>query len=1562
VSLRALLLAILLTAPAIVRAAVPLDPNTTRGFAGKVYQLGDIDSVNVFNGNLTVRIPLGQSYTLGPTLSYQFVLTNNSKVWDYEVTLDGKRRAIPEAYSEAGLGWTLSLGKLIRPRSWVSQDDWIYVSPDGAHRGFSRRLSVNPTVAVTVDGSYLRLTLNTTADTHSVEFPDGTIHEFHVDGRLKKIRDRFDNWVAVAYDSVICGAQSCDRWTITDGHSTTASGRSHTVTFANKSAKYNQANFQQVVATVALAAFGGGTGTYRLYYADDGSGTGTAVRRERCADNMAEESDVLAPMLARVTLADGSEFGMQYTNAAIDGACESGGIKRLTLPTGGALAWDYGSYFMTLEDCNDQDFWTTSFSGVTKRSVYLSQAAGAQPDGVWTYTSWLGPPAKQGTYAQSCNGVWESTMLYAPEELTTTIFGPTGDRTVHHFSVYPPQALGVHSNFKGGEYTLPLSRNDELEPGGRALSSAVYDSAGTLQRKTYLAYESEGYAFGVVANSRLQRQRVIDVTDTACAGGCRVDTDHSEFDGYGHYRRTVASSTVPSSVSRTTFTNFNPGSSAAGTDAGGAAYFSSTEPWILGTYDETWVTEGSKTRKALAVFDAARGVLKSLRTLRATDGSAAQLAVSSADTLNAWCREGAAGSRGFVTSERSLGGDLAGIPAGDPCTAARGAGHYFITHGYTFAGAALAGHTAQYAGTAHFIADESFDPKTGRIATSRDSAGVTTGFTYDTSGRLTAVKPAGEASTTYQYQLAGNPPNLIVRHCLPGLEPCETGSLTEGRYYYDGIGRLIEERRKMPPSATQAPQWSALWTSYDPLGRTKTRSVPVTTPSGGSEPSTATASTSWDYDFLGRVTREIRPDGSSAGFAYSGAREIRKSIADPGTASQLRSTERYDGAGRLTSVIQPSGPTSAASRTGADVLTRYTYDLADRLVSVSMTGAETAVPQARSFAYDGRGFLSEESHPETGTIRYEDYDARGHAGKRLPAGGHSVFKHRYTYDAAERLIQVDTGSPDWTGSDPFTEFRLQKKFVFATANDGANRKKGKLEEATRENYPACRNASCFGARIRVVESYRYDASGRTSGRTTVLDDLTSGQPVLIKSIDQLFSYNDLGLPASVSYPVCDGCGIPPGPNPRRDISLGYAQGMLQSIGGYVSQLTYGPTGAPTGIVHSNGMTDAIALDSSGRPRSITFGAWSSCGTPPAIVIPPADKTIPSGTSTSLEVTASGTSLQYQWYDATASPPAAIAGATQREYVTLALTATKSYFVRVSNACRSVDSATATVTVTVTCGVPSITAQPQSRTIGAGTSTTLSVTATGASLNYQWYRGAAGDTTQPVGMNAASYTTPALFVTASYWVRVSNGCSTVNSATATVTVPLPAPANLRAVLESSTSVRLTWSPAAGAAKYEVWRRSGGGFALVTGQTQSPWIDTQRVWGRTYVYQVRAVDANNSSPSPFSGSDLATLMSYAAVVPGTPIVDTHWQELLSALNALRAANGDPALTWTGILPAGVPAPARNVLIRRQHLESLRQRFTSALQALQVSSPPYTNPNLVTEPLIRAVHVTELQQRAQ
>jgi len=189
----------------------------------------------------------------------------------------------------------------------------------------------------------------------------------------------------------------------------------------------------------------------------------------------------------------------------------------------------------------------------------------------------------------------------------------------------------------------------------------------------------------------------------------------------------------------------------------------------------------------------------------------------------------------------------------------------------------------------------------------------------------------------------------------------------------------------------------------------------------------------------------------------------------------------------------------------------------------------------------------------------------------------------------------------------------------------------------------------------------------------------------------------------------------------------------------------------------------------------TFRSLDLCTGPPAITAQPASTSINSGQTATLSVTAttSGGTLSYQWYEGASGVTTTPVGTNSASFTTPALTATKSYWVRVSNECGNVASNATTVTV---CIPPGIGTHPAPATINSGQTATLSVTATGSGpFTYQWYEGASGVTTTPVGTNSASFTTPALTATKTYWVRVTSSCNgsvSVNSNAATVTVCTP----------------------------------------------------------------------------------------------------------------------------------------------------------------------------------------------
>ncbi|HEX6096607.1 MAG TPA: M57 family metalloprotease [Thermoanaerobaculia bacterium] len=97
----------------------------------------------------------------------------------------------------------------------------------------------------------------------------------------------------------------------------------------------------------------------------------------------------------------------------------------------------------------------------------------------------------------------------------------------------------------------------------------------------------------------------------------------------------------------------------------------------------------------------------------------------------------------------------------------------------------------------------------------------------------------------------------------------------------------------------------------------------------------------------------------------------------------------------------------------------------------------------------------------------------------------------------------------------------------------------------------------------------------------------------------------------------------------------------------------------------------------------------------------------------------------------------------------------------------------------TCNPPTVTTQPQSRTVTVGSPTTIGVVTSGTGpFTYQWFNGDSGNTSSPVnGANSSSLSITMNAAGASkFWVRIGHSCdnATVNSVTATITATVLPP--------------------------------------------------------------------------------------------------------------------------------------------------------------------------------------------
>jgi hypothetical protein len=118
---------------------------------------------------------------------------------------------------------------------------------------------------------------------------------------------------------------------------------------------------------------------------------------------------------------------------------------------------------------------------------------------------------------------------------------------------------------------------------------------------------------------------------------------------------------------RTTYTHYNPG-------YGLGVPWPADANWVLNTYGERWVTEGSATAKGQYCFESDTGFLSRVRIMKGTQPGAA-------DILRVYTRDG----NGNVIREEYFGGDVQALStSGDLCSLPLPGNQYRIDHTYAY--------------------------------------------------------------------------------------------------------------------------------------------------------------------------------------------------------------------------------------------------------------------------------------------------------------------------------------------------------------------------------------------------------------------------------------------------------------------------------------------------------------------------------------------------------------------------------------------------------------------------------------------------------------------------------------------------------------------------------------------------------------------------------------------------------------------------------------------------------------------------------------------------------------
>lgn len=797
-------------------------PNLDRGFdPAKLYQFDQVDAIDLYNGRLTVQIPLGQRYQVGPALSYGLTLYYNSNVWDFEPAqrnggpgepcMRAEPRERLDRDWDAGMGWRLSLGELTFRPIAEDLDEWTYIGPDGADHRFYQTLHSGElrdpghVYYYTRDGSYLRLVVEDESEPRqaTVSFPDGTRQLFQENGdgsrryRLARLLDPWSlNVVEVEYPvvPVVPG----ELWKLTDSFGRIQ--KAYTTWVGGSS--------PVVVDRVELTAFDGATLTYQFDYEIKN------IRRS-CKETCRTSSDpdwlVNVPLLTSLVAAAGTgelarrEF--QYYENTADcsiafsnppcGDTETfvakdapGVLKQLMLPTRGTITYAYEDRLLLQRDenrpCNLPDCRVEEViefaTGVVRKVAH--DPYGAQECGVWSYAT-----AAHFGWVQH-GQVWVSFL----DELVTKVTSPAGDDTVHYFSGGIDPQTGTPQQWHTGLPFTPL-RSDG---GDRFLASEAFSGAATVacsgtscvtagdrKRAEFSVWEKDapeppGHPeyIGFNLNRRVSASRTYYTDDppSACAvpsatnqnppNPCRfAGVQSSAFDGLGHYRQQTTEGNFGAGDQRTTYTNYNP---LAGTYPGTFTVPPADVPWILTTYDRIDSIDASGTARREYCFAKdvwgypTTGFLLRQRALSRTDEVR-----SDKDLVTVLTPD----NRGFLAEERFFGGDVQPVALGELCTLPLPASdQYRLVHTYQYGTRATTEYRDAAGAAVLRTLDRDIDQFTGLPRTERDVSGLLpTDFIYDALGRLTWARPAEGAWTRYRFYAAeaSTDPNLAAR-----LEVC----------------------------------------------------------------------------------------------------------------------------------------------------------------------------------------------------------------------------------------------------------------------------------------------------------------------------------------------------------------------------------------------------------------------------------------------------------------------------------------------------------------------------------------------------------------------------------------------------------------------------------------------------------------------------------------------------------------------------------------------------------------------------------------------------------------------
>ncbi len=1192
------------------------DPDAAPGYINSVFHNGQVDSINLYNGQLTIPISLGPTYPVGPKLKFQAVLTYSSRKNEY-----GHPKVQPPDYiyypfagnPALGHGWEFTLGA-IKLCKQGNTTGFCYFGPDGSQHMFNR-------ISKTSDGSQLYLTgygpfeMWDGDGNHYVfgwqvsGFDDrptidpGYVHDFGM-GRdgwyLTSVTDPFGNSYSVGYHTVV---PPCWSYGTPTGACTVtpvmACPTSAVATWIPRVVALPAGTVQvllrpqgptsNMISDFIFPVAGGASAVWSLSY-------------EQVWDSFHDCSSatikmpVLVQRITEIRLPQDLAGSPAYR---FDNSCPF----TMTLPTGGSIAYTFGIYTFfhgragaVVPNCQGMTPQNVQYVETSAPNVCGPSEPGPEPPGPRAAAACT--PDNDARWVDTVSGVLRRVETIPGMGTATT------DYTQYSFPYGEEGSISAKQDAE--TLTVVLSPADaDNRRRARAVrfrsSPVSIGPAGTL-------FNEPGDRVGADLEERVfdsdpNTPAPIPTSSPACGGGgdqpfcasraVRVTRRVYEYDDAGHEigNRRLKAETVcygPASSNGSCQTGLshtvalsNP--SGVEWDANGRHYnieqhsgtlgndartvtttwTPSVSPWLPNLFNRRTETQGSSTVDHYFEFTASNGFLRGdflhdagrqmvFLTCRYDDGSG-NVGQDFSATYAGWPDPPPSDSCSrFYPTYPTAGVGVNGDAFGKI---------YTHRHGQLLSARWMANPTTP---AGWYVKNLVRDPATGWITFSSSPAGLWTSYSYDSLGRVTNIAPPGDAPTTVNYDSTTQ--TTATRDGGAGL-------FTFERYIYDGLARTSREIRLLPSNSPSP--YAVRLTQYDPAEHTSFVSewtgcsdlpgCAASTPSAGTRSS--------NFDPLGRPQTTRNADGATTSISYADGSSLFSDTKKAVTVGNINgactgvcsggisatTTYRYDASGRLTSVTEPGG---------ADV-TSYAYDVNGKLTGVSQ-GVQT-----RAFAYDAVGFLRSETTPEKGTVTYDSYGSLGNLLSQTEPGG---LVSTRTYDFAGRLTGVVSGGQRY----------LTNCYDGQACADGNPGYSGGLHPPGNLTRRIAFNPLSPSAPT-VTDDLSYsDSAGRLSGQTTAI----AGGGNLATT--QRWQFNALGLVAHHSHPRPD--GLPP-----LIVSTDYDAGLprtqylngLPVVTGIIHRASGSLATYSTGIGIGHNVTTTIAEDSSTllpRPSRISATA------------------------------------------------------------------------------------------------------------------------------------------------------------------------------------------------------------------------------------------------------------------------------------------------------------------------------------------------------------------------------------